>query len=236
MQHSFYTQSSPQQEWLTAELQQQIQSVLAQCFAGQSITHYFAYEFLSAHSQQRRLQCFWHQQQLVGFCLITWQRRKIAGRNVHTLGACAAFLPEFRHGNRTLQFSLNQAIKFKLRHPFTPLYYADIMLSPAMYRAMAKAIPLLYPKPTLATPPTVIQLLRHLNPNHSQDPHLTQSELRGEFSASQMHEFRTSDKADIQYYLARNPNFAAGSGLWVVIPVGLAQFTAWLKQRWHAKN
>lgn len=176
----------------------------------------------------RRLRLFYCGQQLVGYCLLTFTRQHLADKSRHSktvvlMGASAGFLPAYRHGNHTLQFSLQQAIGYKLRHPLQTVYFADTMLSPAMYRVMAKAVGIIYPHPAKATPPDVIKLLQHLQPDSQSPSHVLYVGRKTDYSTAELQRFAASEKTEIRFYLQTNPGFNEGYALLTVIPVNLWQ-------------
>ena len=217
-------QHGADRSWLDAALSRQLQAVIGSCFSGVDSGDYLNKYFLRDDCFMRRLRLFYAGQQLVGYCLLTFRRQTIDGSGpVVLMGASAGFLPDFRHGNHTLRFSLQQAIGYKLRHPWQSVYFADTMLSPAMYRVMAKAVGIIYPHPACTTPGDVRALLQHLQP-HSQAPgHVTYVGRKSDYSAADLQRFATSDKPEIRFYLQTNPGFADGYALLTVIPVSLRQ-------------
>ena len=221
-------QTAGQGAWLDAALSRQLQAIISSCFSGIDSGAYLNKYFLRDDCFMRRLRLFYSGEQLVGYCLLTFARHRLAGtgrqgKSVVLMGASAGFLPDYRHGNHTLQFSLQQAIHYKLRHPLQTVYFADTMLSPAMYRVMAKAVGIIYPHPDKATPPDVVKLLQHLQPDSQSPGHVMFVGRKSQYSSTDLQRFAASDKAEIRFYLQTNPQFAEGYALLTVIPVSLWQ-------------
>ena len=146
LDHSDFIQSRHWPDEVTAEA---ICAVIARCFNGVDPQDYYRKYFLADDCFERRLRLFYHEDQLAGYCLITFRRYRVNQRPVVALGASAGFLPEYRSGNNTVPFSIRSALGYWLRHPWQRVYFADTMLSPAMYRVMAKNMPcLLYTSPS----------------------------------------------------------------------------------------
>lgn len=230
------TESNP--NWLDAGLSRQLQVIIGTCFSGVDSGAYLNKYFLRDDCFMRRLRLFYCGEQLVGYCLLTFNRQRLSGKNgrgkaVVLMGASAGFLPDYRHGNHTLQFSLQQAISYKLRHPLQTVYFADTMLSPAMYRVMAKAVGIIYPHPDKPTPPDVVKLLQHLQPDSQSPSHVMFVGRKSDYSSVDLQRFAASDKAEIRFYLRTNPQFAEGYALLTVIPVSLWQMLLTGLRRLH---
>lgn len=221
-------QTGTNRNWLDATLSRQLQAIISRCFSGVDSGDYLNKYFLRDNCFMRRLRLFYADNQLVGYCLLTFSRQRIfgqsgSGKQVVLMGASAGFLPEYRHGNHTLKFSLQQSIGYKLRHPWQSVYFADTMLSPAMYRVMAKAVGIIYPHPAHPTPPDVCTLLQHLQPDSRTPSHVTFVGRKSDYSSADLQRFAASDKPEIRFYLQTNPGFADGYALLTVIPVSLQQ-------------
>lgn len=226
--HHDLQQTAGQRDWLDVALSRQLQAIISNCFSGIDSGAYLNKYFLRDDCFMRRLRLFYCGEQLVGYCLLTFARHQVAaagrrGKTLILMGASAGFLPDYRNGNHTLKFSLQQAIYYKLRHPLQTVYFADTMLSPAMYRVMAKAVGIIYPHPGKATPPDVIQLLQHLQPDSQSPGHVMYVGRKSDYSRADLQRFAASDKAEIRFYLQTNPQFAEGYALLTVIPVSLWQ-------------
>lgn len=238
-QQQYLCQSEGDPNWLGATLSRQLQAIIGTCFSGVDSGAYLNKYFLRDNCFMRRLRLFYCDQQLVGYCLLTFSRQRLAdnsGKQVVLMGASAGFLPDYRHGNHTLQFSLQQAIAYKLRHPLQTVYFADTMLSPAMYRVMAKAVGIIYPHPDQPTPPDVVkllQLLQHLQPDSQSPSHVMFVGRKSDYSSDDLQRFAASDKAEIRFYLQTNPQFAEGYALLTVIPVSLWQMLLTGLRRLH---
>ncbi|MEC4091543.1 hypothetical protein [Pseudoalteromonas rubra] len=215
----------------------QLLSIIGLCFEGIDPEAYFAYYFEQSGPTHRRLRLYYSDSaELIGYCLLTFDDSHTA---LSVIGASAGFLPQFRGKNNTFTFSIFEVTKAYLRRPWRTLLYADTMLSPAMFRAMAKNIAIVYP--TATGSPVESQLYVALNPTGLVSevnglPCLKVVGRKTRYSALEVAEFKASKKPEIAHYCALNPNFDKGVALLTVIPVTLGQLlsTAW-KQLKHSR-
>lgn len=159
---------------------------------------------------------------MVGYCLLTFTDESAAT----IIRASAGFFPEYRKGGNTFQFSLAESFKCWLHRPWRKFYYADTMLSPAMYRAIAKNIGIIWPHPKHKAPSELFE-------RFNQGGEISQNTLTrclvsvdrvSNYSESELAAFKASDKFEIQYYQIVNPDFSNGMALFVIIPVHFRQF------------
>lgn len=219
-------QRQNQADWLSETTKAELCRIFSACFAGVKPTDYLHKYFLAEDCFERQLRLFRDQGQLVGYCLINFRHHTTADhRTVHLITASAGFLPTHRHGNHTVTFSLQCAVKHLLKHPLTAIYYADTMLSPAMYRVMAKHMAEIYPSPQRTAPADIQQLVRDLVPQTTDDglSHVVFTGRKSDYSADDLQRFQNSDKPEIRFYLSTNPRFNEGYALLTIIPVTFRQ-------------
>ncbi|AJR08897.1 hypothetical protein C9J03_05905 [Photobacterium gaetbulicola] len=233
--------------WLSEEQEAQLLGLIAHCFKGVEPNAYFNKYFLGTDAYERKLKLFYQpfpdiarhksngvigneddngKVRLVGYCLLTFQKTDVEGKETIIIGASAGFLPDQRHGNQTVTFSLLEAAKCYMRHPLTPVYYADTMISPAMYRVMAKFLPELYPKANTQLTEPASRILDYLQQTvmirePDWHPHLCYVQRSVDYGEQEIASFQRSTKRDIQYYLSINPNFSEGYGIVTIIPVNI---------------
>ncbi|WP_341501276.1 hypothetical protein [Gallaecimonas sp. GXIMD4217] len=226
--------------WLSQEQQRALLPIIDCCFGGIAPEDYLHKYFLSEGPFERRLKLFYDGRQLVGYCLLTFSRACTRGRPLVLIGASAAFLPAYRHGNQTLAFSIAEALAYKLRHPLTRVYFADTMISPAMYRVMAKALGLIFPHPEHELDAGGRALLKSLqcgvmDREPHWHPHLCRVGRQAQYDETELARFRQSDKAEIRYYLDINPDFHQGYGVLALVPVTFANLLKTLWKRLGAR-
>ena len=228
---SHYRDFDHTQQWSDDATALALQALMKQCFSGISPADYFRKYFLSDDYFKRALRIFYAPNEsgtadtVVGYCLITFKKQRIGRKRVTLLGASAGFLPDYRSGNNTVPFSIRQALGYWVQHPWETIYYADTMLSPAMYRVMAKNMATIYPHPDHTTPPAVIELWRQLNPKpeNPQRPFVLKTGRYADYSEDDLKRFKASEKPEIAFYLRENPNFFKGNAIITVIPINARQ-------------
>lgn len=98
--------------------------------------------------------------ELLGFCHVTLLPFCFEGRDQAVFSAGVFFLPGVGGGIWAGAFGLFQALRFKLRHPRTPLAYMSLCSSPAPYRLQASVMPRMYPRRGVETPPRIERMVR----------------------------------------------------------------------------
>ncbi|MDR9826877.1 hypothetical protein RCJ22_14795 [Vibrio sp. FNV 38] len=208
-------------QWLSESEREAILVIVQASFSKIEPNDYLAKYFEGGQVFERKLRLYFSEQQLVGYCLLTFTEEQ----DTTVIRASAGFLPDYRKGGNTFRFSLLESLKFWLRRPWRKLYYADTMLSPAMYRAIAKKTGIVWPHPLNEAS---CELFEWLNPNGKISP---QNDLRclvpvervSNYSQRELESFQASDKPEIQYYCRVNSDFDRGCALFVIIPVNLKQ-------------
>ncbi|MBD1584631.1 hypothetical protein [Pseudoalteromonas sp. S16_S37] len=207
--------------WLTEAQRQQISKIIQASFANVHPQDYLAKYFDNADSYQKKLRLYYHQNTLVGYCLLTFSEQM----NTVVIRASAAFLPDYRQGGNTFSFSLRESIKSWLKSPWRKHYYADTMLSPAMYRAIAKKTGIIWPHKGCELPSDLFErfnatgLVSMANSLRC----LVNVSRSTNYSEQDLAALRASTKQEIQYYCHINPDFDKGVALFVIIPVNLRQ-------------
>lgn len=208
--------------WLNDAHIGELKLIFASCFKGISSDEYYLKYFADSKAFKRVLRLYYADERIVGYCLLTFERsnKKVLIR------ASAGFYPKFRQGGNTLSFSIQQAFKYWLTHPWQQIYYADTMLSPAMYRAIAKRVAIAYPsKPFLDAGQSLFALFNAsgIESNYTKTSCLVKTGRSSNYSAQELDAFFSSDKPEITFYCKANPDFASGIALFVIIPVNLKQ-------------
>jgi hypothetical protein len=214
--------------WLSAELERDIIALITASFNGVDGHAYYAKYFLCPDAFDRKLRLYFDQQKVVGYCLISF-----TGTEYHVLlNASAAFYPDYRKGGNTFAFSMQQAFLYWLKNPFKRIFYADTMLSPAMYRAIANKAAIVWPSvDNTAFLPQ--QLFEQFN-QHGRKCDLLDARClldvgrRTNYTEQEVDTFRTSNKKEIAFFCQVNPDFDKGVALFVIMPITLKQllFTA----------
>lgn len=209
-------------QWLSDDERGAVSEVIKSSFANVTPAAYLAKYFDSSEAFQRKLRLYFEGEKLVGYCLLTFTDESAAT----IIRASAGFFPEYRKGGNTFQFSLAESFKCWLRRPWRKLYYADTMLSPAMYRAIAKNIGIIWPHPKHKAPSELFERFNQGGEisRNTLTRCLVSVDRVSNYSESELAAFKASDKFEIQYYQIVNPDFNNGVALFVIIPVHFKQF------------
>jgi hypothetical protein len=219
--------------WLNTQESHQLMALISGSFKGVDSQLYFQRYFNNPEHYRRCVRLFYQQDQLVGYCLLTFA--KTASRSI-VMGASAAFLASYRGNNNTFGFSFLWALKTWLQHPGYKVYYLDTMLSPAMYRAIGKKVAFIYPNPKMTA--ADITMYQSLVPDAEPGPWRNLACLKTvgratNYTEAELQQLKASTKAEIAFYHQLNPDFATGIALLVLIPVNIKQLLCtgwkWLK-------
>jgi len=218
----YHLDYSQDKNWLSNSNKQALLTLITASFTGVDAEQYFTKYFSGSDAFTRKLRLYFDQDKVVGYCLITFSKSQ---KDV-LIRASAAFYPEYRKGGNTFTFSMKQAFLYWIQHPLKNIYYADTMLSPAMYRAMAKKAAIVWPSST--NQPQAKALFEQFNSQGQVSELLNLRCLldvgrRTNYSEQEILSFRGSNKAEISFYCQANPNFDQGSALFVIMPITLKQ-------------
>lgn len=163
--------------------------------------------------------------EVIGYCAMHRFRRRVLGRDAIVLRAEAGLLPAYRGRGVTYGFGILRALREKLRHPFTPVWYLGTLVHASSYHLLCKYFPLVWPRPGREAPGRMQQAARTLADSFP-DPPVTPADpfIRrvGWITVESPQETalnRRGDRADVRFFKARNPGYAQGHGLVVVVPM-----------------
>lgn len=208
--------------WLKPHHKKDVLALIESCFNGVSADGYFDKYFSSDLYFERKLRLYYSHGECVGYCLITFLKKQ---KDV-LLKASAAFYPKYRKGGNTFSFAITQAFRYWINHPFQSIFYADTMLSPAMYRATAKKAAIAWPSLTSTSPAHLFEKF-NAKGNISKKLELRCLKLvdrTTNYSFIDIKRFKESKKPEIAFYCKVNPDFDKGTALFVIIPISLKQF------------
>ena len=170
--------------------------------------------------------------QIVGYCAAHRFWRQVSGRRVIVLRAEAGLLSEYRGHGATYRFRMIRSIAEKLRHPFTPIYYVGTLVHASSYDLACQNFPEVYPHPDRETPQIIQEVARELinsfpaPPVSEADPFVRDV---GWMTIEAPHANTVGQSRDNQYVRfvkARNPGYAKGHGLVVIIPITVSSISA----------
>lgn len=214
--------------WVTQEDKKGLLALIESSFAGVDPESYFQKYFQAEDTFERKLRLYFSNEKLIGYCVISFTR----ANNKVLLRASAAFYPEYRNRSNTFGYSFKQAMGYFFRHPFSQIFYADTMLSPAMYRATAKKTAIIWPSVDCPEPPK--SLFDELNSEGilSEGNHvrcLLPVGRKTNYRDEEIERFRMSAKKEIRHYCQINPDFNLGTALFVIVPISFKQI---IKTMW----
>lgn len=212
---------SQTRRWLSEEDRAGILHVIAASFDGVVPADYLAKYFDHPDPFERKLRLYFHDARLVGYCLLTFTDE--AGDVI--IRASAGFLPDFRQSGQTFGFSIRQSVLCWLRRPWRQVYYADTMLSPAMYRAIAKHSGVVWPHADHDAPAALFERFNAagMTSDNSDLRCLLRVGRATRYSQSDIDAFLESEKPEIRYFCSLNPRFMHGVALFVIMPINLQQ-------------
>ncbi|MDU8928663.1 hypothetical protein RXV86_14825 [Alisedimentitalea sp. MJ-SS2] len=161
----------------------------------------------------------------VGFCAVHRYRRKLNGRTYLVLRAEAGLHPDFRGRGSTYWFGITRALRQKLRHPFTPLYYLGTLVHVSSYHLFYKYFPKIYPTPDRDMPDRVRDLALDLSESFHfpavdpSDPLVRDAGWTTIETPQEAVLSHQDNRLDVAYYRKRNPGYAHGHGLVVLVPL-----------------
>ncbi|MBI5607287.1 MAG: hypothetical protein HY902_00235 [Deltaproteobacteria bacterium] len=178
---------------------------------------------------------------LAGFAYRRFDHVEHAGRRHAVICAGVYFRRGHKGGAAGGRFGLGESLRFKLRHPRTPLAYMTRSASPAVYRLLAGTMPRIYPHPHVATPPDVDATFRAVHARRGYQPVADSPWVVRSIAVPTQPGRLNHLRGDplVEYYLGENPHFAQGNALLVWIPldlrnvVGAALRLGWRRLRGH---
>lgn len=218
----FFLDLTQSRQWLSSFQRKALSEIINVSFANIDAVEYLAKYFDSPVPYQRKLRLYLHNEQIVGYCLLTFTDMS----DCTVIKASAAFLPQYRKGGNTFLFSIQEGFKSWLKRPWRKHYYADTMLSPAMYRAIAKNTAIIWPHFVHQAPKELFDRFNPDGQSSNENPLrcLVLVDRTSNYSQQELKMLRSSDKPEIQYYCQINPHFDKGVALFVIVPVNLRQF------------
>lgn len=174
---------------------------------------------------------------IIGYCAIHRYWRWVQRRRVIVLRAEAGLMPEYRGRGATYTFGIIRAVREKLTHPATPVYYLGTLVHPSSYHLFCKYFPRVYPHPGIETPPKLMDIARELIDSFpdpavaASDPFVrdvgwTTIETPQETTLN-----RRRDRPDVAFFRGRNPGYTQGHGLVVIVPITIGNVAAALLSR-----
>jgi hypothetical protein len=229
-----YLRSASLQTTQLAALMNQLYDVYSET------VHGFTREELGAHiaADNARLAIFYGaNDELAGFSCARLERVEQDGQTHAVFWAVVYFRPGYHGGLSSALFGLTEALRFKLRHPLTPVAYFTRASSPAVYRLLASTMPRIYPSRDNQTPHKIEALVRELSARWhyipvASNPWIVQSRAIPRHPSR----LRTlSNDPYVQYYTELNPRYAQGEALLTWLPLDAVNLTRGLLRALHRR-
>ena len=195
-----------------------------QIFAGPGDTKFFDCMFCSG-AAATRIRIYRRQNKdIVGYAAIHRYRLTMLGDQVTVFRAEAGLLPGYRAQGRTFAFYIRELVKYRLQHPFEPMYFSDMLVHPSSYVVFARCFKRVFPRHDQEIPVQEYQFMLALAdefrvpPVDQSDPLIRDT---GWTTRQAKHFWETSKDPDIAFFRQRNPGYRQGHGLLVLVPISL---------------
>lgn len=160
----------------------------------------------------------------IGFAMITFYKTKHQNKTIFFARPAMGILNSARGAKFPMEKYIAAFMRFKLKHPFTPVMMFTCPVNPIPYAASSKYWIDSFPKHNKAYPPA-IQAIKQTALNFFQTPEIRENVLRLPFGPllndNDIRRFyeRKSSNPHVAYFLANNPNFLQNESLVLMIPV-----------------
>jgi len=164
---------------------------------------------------------------LAGYCALHRFSRVLKGRECFVIRGEAGLRRDYRGRGTTYWFGMLFALRQKLRHPLTPVYYLGTLVHASSYHLFCKYFRRVYPAHDCPMPADLRELALELADSFDApavDPADPLVRDVGWITIETPQEARLSartDLADVPFYRARNPGYVSGHGLVVLVPLDL---------------
>lgn len=219
------------------ELAEDLYAVHERIFSGVSAEH-FRLHVIEPEAEATAIQLYLTaENRIVGYCAIHRFRRRVKGRDALVLRAEAGLMPEYRGRGRTYEFGIVRAMRTKLLHPFTPIYYLGTLVHTSSYHLFCKYFPQIFPHPVLKAPDDLGTIARDLadsfsNPRvHPDDPYLRDVGWITIETPQEKALNQRRNQPDVDFFRQRNPGYDRGHGLVIVVPLTFGNIFAALLRR-----
>jgi hypothetical protein len=148
---------------------------------------------------------------------------ELGGVRGAVFSAAVFFDLAYRGGAAAARFGLLEALRFKLRHPLTPLAYMGIALSPAPYVLHTRVMSRVYPRRGVETPASIHAWMfaaAQLRGFKLVRPGIIEAPVRSR-EGVWLERSTLSADPDTAFYVEMNPGWRNGDGLQLWVPLDL---------------
>jgi len=134
----------------------------------------------------------------------------------------AVHLPKHLRSAEVGAFFLGQAARALLRAGGRPLYIVQALSDPAAYAWLYRVADRVWPSPARQTPPAIESVREQLIPQLGLGEAVGSAEIREvgtALPAASARRWRQHPRPEVHYFIGRNPGFARGQGLVIIVPL-----------------
>lgn len=166
-----------------------------------------------------------HNGRLVGYNAVRQWFDEAGGRPFAIWRTRAAVLKAYRRASITGLFASAMYLKFRLRHPLTPLYTFNTLIHPSSFRLFATHVAEMYPFPETAQSPREREVYERalalfgLDRVDGAAPFVVHDPTVVETSPQEVARWAASEAPCTQFFLKHNPEYGRGRAIATLIPL-----------------
>lgn len=195
------------------------------------------------HPESFEVSFIYEKDELAGFCTAGAYPLKVNKKKVIVFRSAFGIQDKYKKGRFPLQGLFFKYMRYKFRHPFTPVYITGFMANPLMYAMICKYTLTCYPHRNRIVPNKILrfkdQLLQSMRLTRKEvEPFVLKIHFQVKFKEADINRFETSTDPDVGYYLSINPEYREKMGVLVLIPVNIPNmlFTLFMYLSRRAKS
>lgn len=172
----------------------------------------------------------------VGYCVVHRFNKDICGQHFIIFRAEAGILRAYRGRSQTLWFAFNEAIKYRIRHPFREVYYLGSFVHPSVLYMFSRYFNQYYPRGNSPVPNKTKEFMLelanifHLEPIAQQDVLVRNVGWITNDSDADRHFWLNHTNPIVKFYIRINPGYINGNGLLTLVPLTFSNiFTSLVK-------
>lgn len=161
----------------------------------------------------------------IGYCAVHRFNKLIFDRPCVIIRAEAGILREYRGRSQTVWFGLNEAIKYRIKHPFCALYYLGSFVHPSVLYMFSRYFSEYYPRSDTPIPERIkvfmLELANvfHIEPVVGQNVLVRQVGWITKESTEDRDFWQNYSHPIVKFYIKTNPGYVSGNGLLTLVPL-----------------
>ncbi|MEM7156319.1 MAG: hypothetical protein AAF799_25925 [Myxococcota bacterium] len=193
-------------------------------FAGVSRAEFAAY-VVDSPAEYTRIQVLRVDEEIVGYAAFHAFERDVEGGPALVLRAEVGMLAAYRRQSRCAWFLAGESLRAIMRHPGRMVWGLSCATNPATYRTLARHADQVWPHWQEPTPSREQKLMDELaedfqlRPVDPQRPGVYHVGWQTRQSTGETRDWRDCPHPASQLYLQRNPQYTAGHGLLLLVPL-----------------